>query len=143
MRRFRFSLEAALLLRQRAVETAKAAFLVVQTEYNTNQHRQQELLDEVRSAELAIRHGPVDPADFLALDRFRAASHRRRLRLAQEATHIAARLSEKQKLLQNAERDHTLLLRLKEKAQSRWNFDYEKEQQQLAEEAYISRWNSR
>ncbi len=143
MRRFRFSLQAALSLRERAVEAAKAAFLLVQTEYNSNQRRQQDLLNDVRAAELAIRNSPVDPADFLALDRFRAASHRRRLRLAQEATAIAVRLAEKQKLLQNAERDHTLLLRLKEKAQSRWNFDYEKEQQQLAEEAYISRWNSR
>ena len=143
MRRFQFSLQAALSLRERAVDAAKAAFLLVQTEWNNNQRRQQDLLDEVRSAELAIPRDSVDSSDLLALDRFRTASHRRRLRLAREATAIAARLAEKQKLLQNAERDHTLLLRLKEKAQSRWNFDYEKEQQQLAEEAYISRWNSR
>jgi hypothetical protein len=41
-----------------------------------------------------------------------------------------------------AERDRTLLVRLKEKAQSRWDQEFEKEQQQLAEEAYLSRWHA-
>ncbi|MFN0101615.1 MAG: hypothetical protein ACKV2U_05925 [Bryobacteraceae bacterium] len=115
----------------------------VQAEWNANQRQQQELADEVRTAEEAVRTGPVDPADFMALDRFRAAAGRRRLRMAQEASGIARRLAERRAELQTAERDRTLLVRLKEKAQIRWQLEYDKEQQQLAEEAYLSRWNAR
>ena len=143
MRKFQFSLQAALLMRERAVEAAEIALKKVQEEWNANQRKQQELVDEVREAELQVSRGPVDPADFLALDRFREASWRRRQRLAQEATPIGRRLAEKRGEWQNAERDRTLLVRLKEKALARWRVEYEKEQQQLAEEAYLSRWHAR
>ena len=53
------------------------------------------------------------------------------------------RLAERRAAWQTAERDKTLLIRLKEKALSRWRMEYDKEQQQLAEEAYLSRWNAR
>jgi flagellar export protein FliJ len=143
MRRFQFSLQAALVMRERSVEAAENALRFVQEEWNTNQRKQQDLVDEVKRAELALREGPIDPADFIAVDKFRSVSHRRRLRLAQEATTIAKRLAERRAEWQNAERDRTLLIRLKEKALSRWQIEYDKEQQQLAEEAYLSRWNAR
>ena len=143
MRKFQFSLEAALGLRERSVEAAENALRGVQEEWNSNQCRQQELAGEVRAAELAVRSGPVDPADYIALDRYRAASQRRRLRMAGEASEIARRLAERRAALQTAERDKTLLVRLKETSLSRWRLEYDKEQQQLAEEAYLSRWNSR
>jgi flagellar export protein FliJ len=143
MRKFQFSLQAALGMRERSVEAATNALRGVQEEWNVNQRRQQELLDEVRTAELSVRSGPVDPADYLALDRFRAAAQRRRLRMAHEASAIGRRLAECQGALQIAERDRTLLVRLKEKSMSRWQLEYDKEQQQLAEEAYLSRWNAR
>ncbi|MSV31269.1 MAG: hypothetical protein EXQ57_01990 [Bryobacterales bacterium] len=143
MRKFQFSLQAALGLRERSVEAAENALRGVQEEWNKNQRRQQELAGEVRAAELAVHSGPVEPADFMALDRYRAASLRRRLRMAQEAAEIGKRLAERRTAMQTAERDRTLLVRLKEKSLSRWRFEYDKEQQQLAEEAYLSRWNSR
>lgn len=143
MRKFQFSLQTALGLRERSVEAAENALRGVQEEWNTNQRRQQELADEVRAAELAVHSGPVEPADFMALDRYRAASLRRRLRMAQEAAEIGKRLAERRTAMQTAERDRTLLVRLKEKSLSRWRLEYDKEQQQLAEEAYLSRWNSR
>ncbi|MBL8242017.1 MAG: hypothetical protein JNM66_31620 [Bryobacterales bacterium] len=143
MRRFQFSLQAALVMRERSVEAAEIALRVVQEEWNVNQRMQQDLVDEVKRAELALREGPVNPADFIAVDKFRTVSHRRRLRLAQEATNIAKRLAERRAAWQTAERDKTLLVRLKEKALSRWQLEYDKEQQQLAEEAYLSRWNVR
>jgi flagellar export protein FliJ len=145
MKKFRFSLQAALQLRERAVELAEAALRLVQDEWNANQLAQQTLAAEVREAEIALQSqgNAVDPADFLALDRFRSAAHRRRLRLATEASAIAKRLAEKRHALQLAERDAALLLRLKEKAVARWQFEFDKEQQMMAEEAYISRWNQR
>ena len=143
MRKFQFSLQAAMGLRERSVEAAENALRGVQEEWNTNQRRQQELAGEVRAAELAVHSGPVEPADFMALDRYRAASQRRRLRMAQEAAEIGKRLAERRTAMQTAERDRTLLVRLKEKSLSRWRLEYDKEQQQLAEEAYLSRWNSR
>jgi flagellar export protein FliJ len=143
MRKFHFSLQAALLMRERAVEAAEIALKAVQDEWNANQRMQQDLVDEVRKAERQLSLGTVDPADLLALDRFREASWRRRHRLANEATQIARRLAEKRGQWQNAERDRTLLVRLKEKALARWNLEYDKEQQQLAEEAYLSRWHTR
>ena len=143
MRKFQFSLQAALGLRERSVEAAENALRGVQEEWNKNQRRQQELAGAVRAAELAVHSGPVEPADFMALDRYRAASLRRRLRMAQEAAEIGKRLAERRTAMQTAERDRTLLVRLKEKSLSRWRFEYDKEQQQLAEEAYLSRWNSR
>jgi len=143
VRKFQFSLQAALGMRERSVETAENALRGVQEEWNANQRQQQELADDVRGAELEIRSGPVEPADYTALDRYRGAALRRRLRMAQEASAIATRLAERRAALQTAERDKTLLIRLKEKALTRWQLEYDKEQQQLAEEAYLSRWNAR
>lgn len=143
MKKFQFSLRAALVMRERAVEAAELALRVVQDEWNANQRRQRELVDEVKVAELAVQSGPVDPADYIALDRFRAGAQRRRMRMAHEAVGIGKRLEERRALWQLAERDRTLLVRLEEKAKARWLVDYDREQQQLAEEAYLSRWNAR
>lgn len=143
MKKFQFSLRAALVMRERAVEAAELALRVVQEEWNTNQQRQQDLVDEVKAAELAVQSGPVDPADYIALDRFRTGAQRRRMRLAQEAVGIGKRLAERRGLWQLAERDRTLLIRLEEKAKARWTVEYDREQQKLAEEAYLSRWNAR
>ena len=140
MRKFQFSLRAAMVVRERAVEAAELALRAVQEEWNANQRRQQNLLDEVKAAEAAVQAGPVDPADFIALDRFRTAAQRSRARLAQEAVGIGKRVAERRALWQTAERDRTLLVRLEEKAKARWAVEYEREQQQLAEEAYLSRW---
>ena len=143
MRKFQFSLQAALSMRERSVEAAENSLRGVQEEWNTNQRQQQDLAGEVLAEEMAVRLGPVDPANYMALDRYRAAAQRRRLRMAQAASAIAARLAERRAALRTAERDKTLLVRLKEKSLSRWRLEYDKEQQQLAEEAYLSRWNSR
>ncbi len=143
MRKFQFSLRAALVMRERAVEAAELALRVVQEEWNLNQQRQQDLVDEVKAAEVAVQAGPVDPADYIALDRFRMGAQRRRTRLAQESVGIGKRLAERRGLWQLAERDRTLLIRLEEKAKARWMVEYDREQQQLAEEAYLSRWNAR
>jgi flagellar export protein FliJ len=143
MRKFQFSLQAAMVLRERAVEAAERALRGVQEEWNLNQQRQVELVEEVRGAELTVLAGPVDPADYIALDRFRAGAQRRRMRLAQDAVGIGKRLAERRAAWQLAERDRTLLIRLKEKARARWVLEYDREQQQLAEEAYLSRWHAR
>jgi flagellar export protein FliJ len=143
MRKFQFSLQAALGMRERAVEAAENALRGVQEEWNGNQRLQLELANEVRDAELVVESGPVNPADYVALDRYRVAMQRRRLLLAKEASAIAMRLEERRAALQTAERDKTLLVRLKQKALSNWRLEYDKEQQQLAEEAYLSRGNSR
>lgn len=143
MRKFQFSLQAALAMRERAVEAAETALRLVQEEWNANQQQQLDLQNEVREEEIASREGPVIAVELAALDRFREAAQRRRQRMAQESVQIARRLAERQAALQNAERDRTLLVRLKEKAVSRWQLEYDKEQQLLAEEAYLSRWKAR
>lgn len=142
MRRFRFSLEVALNVRERAVEAAEIAVRQVHGELLENQTRQRRLAEEVRAEEESVQAAPVNPDDFAALGRYRAAARRQALRLAREAAGIQTRLAEKQQVLLKAERDRTLLVRLKEKAQSRWDQEFEKEQQQLAEEAYLSRWHA-
>ncbi|HEU0120710.1 MAG TPA: hypothetical protein VFQ91_09310 [Bryobacteraceae bacterium] len=140
MKRFQFSLQAALTIRERTVELAENAVRAVQNEWNHNQEKQRQLIEEVRTAELAVRQKNVDPADLAALDRYRVAAQRRRTRMAEEATLIGRRLAERRAVLQKAELDRTLLVRLREKALVRWQMEYEKEQQLLAEEAYLSRW---
>jgi hypothetical protein len=142
MRRFRFSLEVALNVRDRAVEAAENAVRQVHGELLENQNRQRQLADEVRAEEESVRAAPVNPDDFAALGRYRMSARRQALRLSREAAAIQNRLAEKQQVLLKAERDRTLLVRLKEKAQSRWDQEFEKEQQQLAEEAYLSRWHT-
>lgn len=143
MRKFRFSLQAALGLRERSFEEAERALRPVQEEWNVNQRLQRELLDEVAAAEEAAHGGPVDPGDLAALDRYRTAARRRLGRMDAEAAGIARRLAERRAALQQADRDRTLLVRLQEKARSRWQMEYDREQQQLAEEAYLSRWKAR
>ena len=142
MKRFRFPLEAALRLRERAVEAAGLALQVAQSEWNAKQREREALAEEVRGAEAAVRGDgvAVEPEDFVALDRFKVAAQRRQARLAQEATAIGKRVAERQVVLQLAERDQKLVERLKEKARDRWEEEFEKEQQQMAEEAYLSRW---
>jgi flagellar export protein FliJ len=142
VRKFQFPLQAALGLRERAVELAESALRAIQAELNENRRRQETLMEEIKSAESAVRsdHGPVDPGDLMALDRYRGAAQRQQARMEQEKAAIARRLAERQGALQLAERDRTLLVRLKEKSLARWRVEFDKEQQQLAEEAYLSRW---
>ena len=144
MRKFQFSLEAALGMRERGVEAAEIALQRVQAEWNVNERHQQELTNEVRAAELAVvRQGPVDAGDLAALDRYRGAAQRQRFQMAQAASAIARRVAERSTEWKIAERDRALLERLKEKARARWQLECDKELQQLAEEAYLSRWSAR
>lgn len=142
MKKFQFPLEAALRLRERAVEAAELALRATQGEWNAKQREREALVGEVREAALAVRGDgvAVDPEDFVALDKFRVAADKRLARLAHEATAIGKRLAERQAALQLAERDQKLVERLKEKARDRWEEEFDKEQQQMAEEAYLSRW---
>ena len=59
MRKFQFSLRAALVMRERAVEAAELALRVVQEEWNLNQQRQQDLVDEVKAAEVAVHQSKL------------------------------------------------------------------------------------
>lgn len=142
MRKFQFSLQAALGMRERAVEAAERAMQIVQEQWNGNQQRQRDLIDEVHEAEASVESGPIDSEDFVALDRFRSGAMRRRMRLAQEALNIASALELRRAEWQKAERDRTLLTRMREKAKAKWVVEYDREQQQLAEEVYVSRWNA-
>lgn len=143
MRKFRFSLETALAMRERAVTSAEEALRSAQARWADHQRRRQELESELAEAQSAVQRVHVDAAELVALDRFRSAVQRRRRLLDQEGTALLNQLAARKVDWQKAERDRTLLLRLKEKALSLWQSEYEKEQQQMAEEAFLSRWKSR
>jgi flagellar export protein FliJ len=143
MKRFRFPLEAALALRQRAVEEQEVLFRAVRAEWDAQQRKIDELDAEIRSETDAASNPEVSAADLAALDLYRGAALRRKDRYAREAQELAQRLDFRRSELHRCERDRELLVRLKDKALARWNKEYEKEQDALAEEAYLSRWATR
>src|SRR5258708_6259886 len=143
MRRFTFSLESALRLRERKFETEEIRLRAINAEWEALLVRQQQLAQEVNVAENRIRNpdSNLQSAEFQQLDHFRIDSSRQRLKLAQNASEISRRLAAQQMQLNIANRDRELLIKLKESSKARWQADYDKEQQALAEEVFISRWN--
>lgn len=144
MKKFTFSLETARALREQRLEAELAEMGNLQRELEGVHKRQKDLEEEVSDAVRLFREAATHDAGQLAeMDRFRHATGKRRLRLAAEARAMAMRMADQQKVLTECRRDLELLNRLKEKAKARWQTEYDREEQNLADEIFLSRWNRR
>jgi flagellar biosynthesis chaperone FliJ len=137
MKRFRFSLEAALDLRRHRAESEEAALLKIRAELAA-------IRDASRALEAEVEAERRTPTEFLdALDRYRAAANRKLAALAAEAAKVSVRVDAHQRRVIEARRDVELLLKLRDKARAAWRAGADKELQEIADEAYLSGWSRR
>lgn len=140
MKKFRFSLDAALQLRRRRVEAEEEKFRQIVTALEAVAAAARQLASEVRSAEGDIGVSLTTAVELQSLDRFRAASARRLREFEARSDAIRRDLARQQQHLVNARRDEELVLKLKAKARAQWQAAADKELQDIADEAYLSQW---
>lgn len=140
MKKFRFSLDAALQLRRRRVEAEEEQFRRIVTALEAVSAAARQLTNELRSAENDVGVSLTTAVELQALDRFRAVAARRLREYEAQSEAIRRDLARQQQRLFDARRDEELLLKLKAKARAQWQLAADKELQDIADEAYLSQW---
>ena len=141
MKRFRFPLDAALLLRRRRVEVEESQYRQIANALGAVAAAARQLASEVQAAEEDVVGISVSTATQLqSLDRFRSAAARRLREFEAKSAAIRRDLARQQQRLVDARRDEELLLKLRAKARAQWELDADKELQDIADEAYLSQW---
>lgn len=141
MKRFRFPLDAALLLRRRRVEVEESQYRQIANALGAVAAAARQLASEVQAAEEDVVGISVNTATQLqSLDRFRSAAARRLREFEAKSVAIRRDLARQQQRLVDARRDEELLLKLRAKARAQWELDADKELQDIADEAYLSQW---
>lgn len=140
MKKFRFSLDAALQLRRRRVESEEEQFRRIVTALEAVAAASRQLTTELRSAEEDAGVSLTTAVELQSLDRFRAAAARRLREYEAQSESIRRDLAKQQQRLFDARRDEELLIKLKAKARAQWQLAADKELQDIADEAYLSQW---
>ncbi|MBM3784785.1 MAG: hypothetical protein FJW30_10520 [Acidobacteria bacterium] len=140
MKKFRFSLEAALHLRELRLESEEAKLSAIHAELDAVRHAEQTLRDELEESSRAVLAAEPDAFLLGEQDRFRQAAGRRFAAFANQAALIGQRIAEQKQKVVIARRDRELLVKLKEAARNEWLRKADRELQAVADEAYLSRW---
>jgi flagellar export protein FliJ len=140
MKKFRFSLDAALQLRRRRVEAEEEQFRQIGTALEAVAAAARQLTSELREAEDGAGVSLTTAVELQSLDSFRAAAARKLRDFEFQRESIRRDLARQQQRLVTARRDEELLLKLKAKARAQWQAAADKELQDIADEAYLSQW---
>ena len=142
MKRYVFSLAGVLRLRVQQAEAAEAKLALLYTELQTIQTRQQEFEDQLQKDqdELLTPNRVLAAESLLQMDAYRRWAAIERRRQTQVAAQCIARIQEQNASVIEAKRNQQLLERLRDRARQRWELDRAREEQALAEEAFMSQW---
>ena len=142
MKRYEFSLAGVLRLRVQQAEAAVAQLSLLSAELQAIQTHQQNFLAELQKdeAELLNSNRPLAGESLVQMDAYRRWATIERRRQAQTAAHCIARIQEQNARVIEAKRNQQLLEKLRDRARLRWELDSAREEQALAEEAFLSQW---
>ena len=106
------------------------------------QTHQQNFLAELQKdeAELLNSNRPLAGESLVQMDAYRRWATIERRRQAQTAAYCIARIQEQNARVIEAKRNQQLLEKLRDRARLRWELDSAREEQALAEEAFLSQW---
>ncbi len=142
MKRYVFSLAGVLRLRVQQAEAAEAKLALLYTELQTIQTRQQEFEDQLQKdqAELFTPNRVLAGESLVQMDSYCRWAAIERRRQTQVAAQCIARIQEQNASVIEAKRNQQLLEKLRDRARQRWELDRAREEQALAEEAFMSQW---
>ncbi len=142
MKRYEFSLAGVLRLRVQQAEATEAQLALLYAELQTIQTQQQNFLDELQKdeAELLSPNRPIAGESLVQMDAYRRWATIERRRQAQTAAQCIARIQEQNARVIEAKRNQQLLEKLRDRTRRRWELDSAREEQALAEEAFLSQW---
>lgn len=106
------------------------------------QERQQALLNDLRraQAELFAPDRPISGEALVQMDEYRRWVNLERRRQDQEAAQCISRIQEQNTRVLEAKRNEQLLEKLRDRGRQRWEIESAREEQALAEEAFMSQW---
>jgi len=142
MKRYAFSLAGVLRLRVQQAEAAEAKLAFLYAELQTIQTRQQEFAGQLQKdeAELLNPNRAIAGESLVQMDAYRRWATIEQRREAQVAAQCIARIQEQNALVIEAKRNQQLLEKLRDRTRQRWELDSAREEQALAEEAFMSQW---
>jgi len=142
MKRYAFSLAGVLRLRVQQAEAAEAQLAFLFAELQTIQTRQQEFADQLQKdeAELLNPNRAIAGESLVQMDAYRRWANIERRREAQVAAQCIARIQQQNACVIEAKRNKQLLEKLRDRTRQRWELDSAREEQALAEEAFMSQW---
>ncbi len=144
MKRFRFSLEQALSWRRLRADIERAKLEQLLAEMRHLELRRVALEQEEIAAQNEVRHHDVIRApQLIALESFTRHWKKRVAGLEDRRTEIFREIALQQTRLLNAQREHDLLLKVKSQKQHEWQIEFDREQEDLASEAYLAKWSAR
>jgi flagellar export protein FliJ len=142
MKRYQFSLAGVLRLRVQQTEAAEAKLSAMHQELQQIQERQDAMLNALRQdqAELFRPDRPLSGESLVQMDEYRRWVAAERRRQDQEAAACIARIQEQNGKVLEAKRNQQLLEKLRDRGRQRWEIESAREEQALAEEAFMSQW---
>jgi flagellar biosynthesis chaperone FliJ len=144
MKQFRFPLDSVLRWRQMTLEQEQAKLQRLFIE----EQRIALAIDHTRAqgaaAEQAIREqGVMVSTDLQSLAAFRLSVEEKRRTLLERKARQAALVEKQRQVVLEAERQFQLLVKLRERRMSEWQYEAGRETETFAQEAFLSRWNAR
>ena len=142
MRRYQFTLDGVLRLRIQQTEAAEAALAALYRELDGLQAQQAALRNDLERTQADVLHsgGPLTGEDLVRLENYRRWVTTQQRRHAQSAADCISRIQEQNRRVLEAKRNQQLLEKLRDRSRQRWQDEAAREEQALAEEAYLSQW---
>ncbi len=142
MKRYQFSLAGVLRLRVQQTEAAEAELAILYQELQQIQDQQEILLTNLHKdqAELFRPDRPISGEALVQMDEYRRWVATERRRQDQQAAECIARIQEQNRKVLEAKQNQQLLEKLRDRGRQRWEAEAAREEQALAEEAFMSQW---
>lgn len=143
MKRFEFSLERIRQWRQKQVDLEELRLEALLAERRAMEDRRIVLKREFEDAALVLQAPAVDAGDLLAWDRFHTAARIREAALGQSSQELEKRIQAQLARLAEARRGWELLNHLRDRQQTEWRREFDKELDAEAADSYLARWSRR
>lgn len=144
MKRFRFALEPVRRWRQEQARVEEMNLERLREEHAARRRALDALeARAIAEAETVLRCQPLEAASLGVLDSYRKYARREAARMSGEIGQWEQRISGQRKRVIEARRQARLLDRLHERHFEKWKMEAAREQEQLAGELFLARFNSR
>ena len=145
MKRYQFNLAGVLRLRVQQTEAAEAVLAALHQELERLQAEQEALRNDLQrhQAEVFDTARTLTGEALAQLDEFRRWVVGEQRRQAQAAADCISRIQGQNGRVIEAKRNHQLLEKLRDRGRQRWESEAAREEQALAEEAYMSQWSQK
>ena len=144
MKRFTFTLERVLAWRRMQARLERLRWEQIGAQLRGIEIERENLsLDRKRSAADLLQARSASSEDLAALDRFRKHVDSEQIRLQKKHAEYEKQLAAQAAILSAKERDVKVLEHLRERKLSGWTAERDRETEQIAAEAFLSRWHPR